>query len=213
MKDQVVTELVYGKVILVKDDSPYLIFNNDYKRQLKDLLHECPTLNVDNADYSAKSLIKLLKSYHSYCKVDYHVLFENDDRVKTSVGFSSESYFPQGYDPIYSFSFAVRFLLPKRFNNRFVFVEVRRIANSSGVPLFAQDHISTQFGLYGGTYFGKGKSNFLPLVYGGFAYPLNAHIGAGISFRKRLDLSVLTQITKDPVVGVSVRLFPFIPKK
>lgn len=82
MKNFIMTELEYGRATLMKDNQPYAYKNNRYRSQLKMLLAECPTLDVSEVDYTDKSLMKLLTEYHSYCKVDYTVLFKNKSRLK-----------------------------------------------------------------------------------------------------------------------------------
>lgn len=196
MKNHIMTELEYGKATLIKDDKPYAYKNNRYKNQLKVLLEECPTLNVSDVDYTDKSLIKLLTEYHSYCKVDYTVLFKNKSRVKVNIGIAGGGHFFPNEKSYYPFDASVRFLLPKNFYNRFLSIE----AGMSGLFLNA------------GSYFGKDINKLFPLAYVGFFGPTPRLLGAGLSWRKKLDLSVtvLTVLRIPTTIGFRVRFYPTI---
>lgn len=99
--------------MLIKDNRPYAYKNNRYRSQLKILLEECPTLDVSGLDYTDKSLIKLLTAYHSYCKIDYGILFKNKSKVKVNIGIAGGGYFYPKDAPDYPFDASVRFLFCK----------------------------------------------------------------------------------------------------
>ena len=195
MKNHMMTELEYGKATLIKDDKPYAYKNNRYKIQLKGLLQECPTLDVNEVNYTNKSLVKLLTEYHSFCKVDYSVLFSNKSRVKVNLGITGGVYFIVKGAPYYPLDASVRFLMPKKFYNRFLSIEV----GMSGLWLNA------------GSYFGKDTNKFFPLTYVGFLGPIPNTVGVGVSWRKKLDFSVVG-FRIPPGIGFRLRYYPTIRK-
>ncbi len=175
--------------MLIKDNRPYAYKNNRYRSQLKILLEECPTLDVSGLDYTDKSLIKLLTAYHSYCKIDYGILFKNKSKVKVNIGIAGGGYFYPKDAPDTPFDASVRFLLPKKFYNRFLSIEWSFLKCRI---ILRKRHKQT-------------VSLRLHRIFR--AYPSGGW--GGVSFRKKLDFSIVA-IRATTTIGFRVKFYPTI---
>ena len=205
-KNSVLTELQYGNVYFTKNELLVKYTYNEYRMQLKELLKECSTLKVSNVKYDVNSLIKLLEEYHSFCKIDYDVLFKKESQTIIDIGVSARRFNLPENDEVSTYNAVVRFLLPKRFNNRFITLEL-------GQGLHKENNITyTQmnFNFYVGTYFGKKTNTVLPFIYFG---PLGMQVGTGFSIYKKFDLAIQTRIGKEGGLGFAASIYPFPLKK
>jgi hypothetical protein len=159
-----------------------------YREQLKQLLSECPTLNTSNLAYTAKSIINLVKTYHTYCKVSFLSFEQKKVQDVTTFGF------------IFGGAYGVdlQILSRKKFNNRFVTIETGVSGNDG---LF-------YFGLYGGTYFGI--SAVQPFIQMGCSTRGGFDAGAGVAYKKKTALELNTSLPShtdpQPLYWVKLRL-------
>jgi hypothetical protein len=212
-KESSFVELDYAKLQVIDNTKIYRKDIERYRFQLKAMLSECPTINFNGVEYTEKSLIKLLKEYHNYCKVDYDVLFENRVYGKFNFGFSVELIdVISKNNGASGFNVSFRYLLPKKFNNRFIFMEVGRLSIKNLNDIIDQSKF-TSFGIYTGTYFGK--NDFQPFGYVGFSNVFGlGDFGFGMSYTKRINISVHSSLRGigNGVIGYSVHIFPIFKK-
>jgi hypothetical protein len=187
-KESLLIELDYAKIQIINNSKISNREIDKYKFQLKAVLWECPTIQVANLRYDEKSLLKILREYHSYCKVDYKVLFENENRPIFNLGGMGGVLFWQGFEPVFSYNVSLRYLAPKRFNNRFVIAEFGQLYSKNRDFRDGKD-TQINFALYAGTYFGK--RDFRPLAFTGYSRMLGLFdTGVGVTYKKKFDFYV-----------------------
>jgi hypothetical protein len=167
-------------VPLVKHNTTYSFSDPAYRRELKAVLSECPTLKTDQVLYLESSLIELLKEYVSFCRLDAKVYLEqkNFGKVIPTVGIFG-AYWPAYSRNVLAYGASLQLLLPRRFQNVFVLVDVGRFEFTTD----AGEEKSLSMGLYAGRYLGRrawqGK------VYTGLSTVLGPlDTGIGLSYRK-----------------------------
>lgn len=170
-------------VLLAKRNAVYNYNIPEYRKTLKTVLNECPTLNTDATAYTESGLIALVKEYLSFCRIDAKIYSEQKQLSKPLIGlgaFGSSWRNSEGTAQIYGVS--VQILLPRRFHNVFVVTDVGRVGSSG--PMVSS--LNTVLGLYAGRYFGRGAVQVkaytgLSMVMGPF------DTGVGISYRKLIS--------------------------
>jgi hypothetical protein len=93
-KDGKLVEIQDNLINVVQDGFDYQRPSNQYKGVLKYYLRDCPQISkeLDNADFSKKTLIKLSKEYHEYvCKDEQCIIYEkpiHKKRLRFGIDFS-----------------------------------------------------------------------------------------------------------------------------
>jgi len=78
-KDSKLVEMNNNLIDVITNIRDYSNYSNQYKGILKYYLRDCPQMSneIDNADFSKKSLIKISKEYHDYmCKDEQCIIYE-----------------------------------------------------------------------------------------------------------------------------------------
>ena len=170
-------------VFIIKNATTYSYKDPVFRKTLLAILSECPTLNTDNTIYTESSLIELLKQYLSFCRIDSKIYLEQKKIDKALIGLGAlGAYWPSSDGNAQIYGVTVQVLLPRRFHNIFVMMEVGGISKNISEK-------GLQIGIYGGRYFGRraiqGK------IYAGLStvYPL-LDIGIGLSYKKLISIEV-----------------------
>jgi len=93
-KEGKLVEMNNNKIDVVQDGINYQRSSNQYRGILKYNFRDCPQMSqeIDNADFSKKSLIKLSKDYHEYvCKDEQCIIYEKKVKkrhIRLGVDFS-----------------------------------------------------------------------------------------------------------------------------
>jgi hypothetical protein len=167
-------------VSLHKRESVYAYQDPVYRKQLKAILNECPTLNTEHSLYSENSLISLLKDYLSFCRIDSKVYLEQKKLGKPLIGVGTFGSFwktSDGKSTGYGLSFQL--LLPRRHHNIFTLIDIGKFNRNTDLGA----ETAWQFGIYGGQHFGRHAVQ--ARLYTGLSTlfgPLDT--GVGLSYRK-----------------------------
>jgi hypothetical protein len=179
-------------VPLVKHNTTYSFSDPAFRRELKAILSECPTLKTDQVHYTESSLIELLKEYVSFCRLDTKVYLEqkNLGKIIPTIGIFG-AYWPVFDNYVVNYGASLQLLLPRRFQNVFILLDVGRFK----IPTDTDEENLLSIGLYAGRYFGRhawqGK------LYTGLsnvAGPLDT--GVGLSYRK-----IISAELRYPILG------------
>ncbi|MVM30890.1 hypothetical protein GO755_12685 [Spirosoma sp. HMF4905] len=173
-----------------------------FRRTLKTILYECPTLTTNSTDYSERSLINTVKQYLSFCRIDSKIYMEQKKVDKPIVGlgaFGSYWQNSEGRSQVYGITLQV--LLPRQFHNLFMMID---IGNTNPNPS-SLVKTGLQFGIYGGRYFGRGAIQ--GKVYTGLSSMFTVlDTGIGVSYKKiisaELHYSPLANIIYDSIIKV-----------
>lgn len=157
-----------------------------FRKTLRTILYECPTLNTANTLYTESSLIELLKQYLSFCRIDSKIYLEQKkiDKIRVGIG-GFGSYWKSGEDINLAYGLNLQLLFPRQFHNVFALLNVGSIQQqSSTIPKSTDLFI----GLYAGRYFGRravqGK------IYTGLSTLGILDTGLGLSYRKIVSVDV-----------------------
>lgn len=170
-------------VPIVKHQRTYTFSDPVFRRELKSILSECPTLKTDQVRYTESSLIELLKEYVSFCRLDTKVYLEqkNIGKIIPALGIFG-SYWPVFNNSALVYGASLQLLLPRRFQNVFFLLDIGRFQ----MPTDTEEKNSLSFGLYAGRYFGRNA--WQGKVYTGLSNvmgPLDT--GIGVSYRKTIS--------------------------
>lgn len=176
-------------VQLLKRNSVFNYTIPEYRKTLKRVLKECPTLNTETTMYTERGLIDLLKEYISFCRIEARIYSEQKNATKAITGLGAfYSTWANGDGRATAFGATVQLLFPKLFHNVFVLADIGAVQsngpliNNSGAKIIS----NVALGIYGGRYFGRravqGK------LYTGLSSVLGPlDTGVGISYRKLIS--------------------------
>ena len=174
------------RVKIIRREITYDYQESQFRKTLRTILYECPTLNTNNTLYTESSLIELLKQYLSFCRIDSKVYLEQKkiDKVRVGIG-PFGSYWKSGEDIKLAYGLNLQLLFPRQFHNVFAMINVGSIRQqSSAIP----EDISLFLGLYAGRYFGRravqGK------VYTGLSTMGILDTGLGLSYLKMVSVDI-----------------------
>ncbi|WP_288426547.1 hypothetical protein [uncultured Spirosoma sp.] len=211
------------RYVLVKNDSVILLHNIElqlnrqnalysysepvFRRELKAALTECPTLNTDRVQYTENSLIALLSEYLRFCRVTptQQIVKKAFDSPIVDIGMSG--YFLGRVDnfSVSSYMATVQLLLPKRFHNVFVMLDVGRVR----YEWEPYSYSNPMLGLFAGRYFGRGA--FQAKVYSGITNATGfLDTGVGLSYRKLISVEGRYPVVSLAINGFRTPMSPFL---
>ncbi len=170
---------------LVKQGAVFSYDVPEYRKTLKRVLNECPTLNTDNTTYTEKGLIDVVKDYITFCRIDARIYSEKKKTSKVIFGVGGfGSSWRTGEGRLDVVGLSVQFLMPKQFHNTFALIDLGLGAKDGP---FAASRL--QIGVYGGKYFGTRSIQLK--VYTGLSTVLGPlDTGVGISYRKMVSAEI-----------------------
>lgn len=183
-KNDTLTLLNDIHVQVYRREGRFDITDHEYRRQLRTLLQECPTLKIDNTTYSEKSILQLLKEYLSFCKIDSKIYSEQKKLgTATFLLGTFASLWPTDQRTVIGYGLMCQVLLPRRLNNTFLCLDLGRSSRNSSVGV----ETTLQLGFYAGKYFGQhaiqGK------LYTGFSTGFGfLDTSIGLSYRKMISI-------------------------
>lgn len=171
---------------LIKGPTLYTYNDPAYRKQLRELLYECPTLRTDAVQYTESSIIKLLKAYLTFCRIDSKIYLEQKKWSKPIIGVGGfGSTWQTKYQRTVGYGLTVQILFPRQFHNVFALIDLGNVRQTT----FTGDETVYQIGLYAGRYFGK--KAIQAKLYTGLSTVLGLFdTGAGISYKKMLSAEV-----------------------
>lgn len=211
------------RYVLVKNDSVVLLHNIElqvnrrdglysytepvFRRELKAVLTECPTLNTDRVQYTEKSLTNLLSEYLRFCRVTptKQIVEKEVSRPMVDVGVSG--YFLGRVDEfrVSTYMATVQLLLPKRFHNVFVMLDMGRVRYEWEPFTYNELMIS----LFAGRYIGRGALQ--GKIYTGMSTATGfLDTGIGLSYRKLISIEGRYPIVSKPINGFRTPMSPFL---
>ena len=158
----------------------------EYRKTLKTLLNECPTLTTDNTAYTETGLINLLKEYLTFCRIDSKIYSEQkkSNKVRIGVGVFGSSWRTAQDGPVRVYGLSGQFLMPKQFYNSFALIDLGASSATNALPVS-----QIQIGVYAGRYFGT--KDIQAKLYTGLSTVLGAlDTGVGVSYRKMIAAEV-----------------------
>ncbi|MVM40769.1 hypothetical protein GO730_28870 [Spirosoma sp. HMF3257] len=191
-------------VVINRRELNYNFTDPVFRRTLKTILYECPTLNTNGTNYSEHSLITTLKQYLSFCRIDSKIYLEQKKTDKPILGigaFVSHWQNTEGKSQVYGITMQV--LLPRQFHNLFIMMDVgtTNTAPSSLVKT------GLQFGIYGGRYFGRGSIQ--GKVYTGLSSMFTAlDTGVGVSYKKIISAEIHYSPLANTIYDSSIKVLP-----
>ncbi len=204
-KDNDLLELVNYTFTQINNGTNYLIKDDTYKKQLKNICSDADNFNASIPLYQESSIKNYFSKYNA-CFMGNSISYSNNvEKPKYSIGItggvnnltsSSKDFLT---NKMYGFSF--RLLLPRLFYNRFVKFYFLNTPNftilNTDTKNIEQNNIS-EYGLTFGRYIGKKKIQPMAsftLNYVGNYGELNTGINLGVCYDKKIELEINRIVT------------------
>lgn len=173
---------------LIRQQSTYHYQRPAYRQTLKEVLTECPTLDLAQLPYSEKAVIDVLNSYHSYCRIDSRIYLEQKKLGNFHIGLGGNYtlFFPTNLvGPADLLGLSLHVQPPRRLHSFFIIADLG-IASTRGSETF---ETKVNAALYGGRYWPLVGDKLFLMGYTGLSMargPLDTALG--LSLLKRFSV-------------------------
>lgn len=203
-KGEALSELIYFKQVLTRNDQAFEAEENLYQSQLSDLCRDAPDFNRPIPGYTRQALAGYLTRYNS-CFAVPTLTYDNrsDSRYLFDGWIQGGVLRGQGNDLINEpdsypvFGFGVRVSFPKNYHNRYAKVVYERLGPVGVLSMI------------GGLYFGKRA--FRPFYQVGLSLGTQGgfpHFALGLSYKRTVHIEVLAPgFGIHPVAGLNLLKF------